>query len=104
MPRIKTNDTVVVLKGRDKSKKGKVIQSFPKLGLIVVEGLNIRFKHLKSQKRAQRGEKVQFSCPIRVDNVALVCPKCNEKTRVAYKILDNRKKVRECKKCRELID
>lgn len=100
--KIKTGDTVRVTVGKDKGKEGKVMQTFPKLNLIVIEGLRASVRHLKPRgaKKTQSGEKVtgqrvNYNAPIRVDNVALV----HEKNigRVGYKMSEGGKKVRVLK-------
>ena len=101
--KIKSDDLVKVMKGKDRGKTGKIIQVFPDVGLVVVEGLNIRYKHLRSRGKGKPGQKVQFSAPMHVDNVQLVCPKCQKDTRVGFKLLEQSNKVRICKKCKEII-
>ncbi len=68
---VKTGDTVKILTGKDKGKVGKVIQSFPKLGRIVVEGVGLAKKHMKQQKAGTKGQVVQFSMPIDASNVVV---------------------------------
>jgi len=100
--KIKTNDKVKVLTGKDKGKEGKVVQTFPKQEKIVVEKVNIMKKHLRPQKQGEKGQILELSAPISVSNVALLCPKCGKPTRVGYKQEGNDKK-RICKKCNEVI-
>lgn len=118
--KIRKGDKVQIIKGKDRVKKtksgekgtkgnqGKVLQVLPSLGKVVVEGLNLRYKHLKPKKEGEKGQRIQFPGGIPVQNVMVVCPKCNEMTRIGYKILDTdvkgKKKVRICKKCKESID
>ena len=102
--KIKNNDRVKVQAGKDRGKDGKVIQVFPPLQKIVVDGVNKSFKHLRSQKSGEKGQRVEFNGPISIANVSLICPKCEKITRVGYKILDNKEKVRMCNKCKEVID
>ncbi len=101
--KIKRNDLVRAMKGKDRGKSGKVIQLFPQEGLVVVEGLNIRYKHLKKASGKRAGQKIQFSAPMKVENIQLVCPKCQKNVRVGLKVLENGDKVRICKKCKESI-
>jgi large subunit ribosomal protein L24 len=106
MQKIKVNDLVKVISGRDKGKQGKVLQIFPKENLVVVETVNKRYKHIKKQaggSRPQGGERVEFSAPFSISNVKLICPKCNKPTRVGFRRLDDKTKVRVCKKCNEVI-
>jgi len=101
--KVKNNDNVVVVAGKDKGKQGKVMRKLSKQGRVVVEKVNIVTKHIK--KTTQRpGEKVQFEAPIDVSNVMVVCPNCKKPTRVGYKKLENGKKQRICKKCSETLD
>ncbi len=100
--KIRTGDNVKVIAGREKGKSGKVIQVFPKDGLIVVDKLNIRVRHLKARGQ-NKGQRVEFSSPLSSANVMLVCPKCSQPTRVGHAALADGKKVRVCKKCKEQI-
>lgn len=101
--KIKTNDKVKILKGKDRNKEGKVIQVFPIAKKLVVEGLNIMKKHLRTKKQGEKGQVIELSAPLRVDNVMLVCPRCGKGTRVGYK-KDGDEKKRVCSKCKEFID
>lgn len=94
--KIHTNDEVIVISGKDKGKKGKVIRSFPKENRVVVEGVNIVTRHIKKQG-ATPGQKVELTKSIHVSNVMLIDPKTNEPTRVGYR-MENNKKVRFAKK------
>ena len=101
--KIRKGDTVKVLQGKDKGKKGKVLQVFPKSERLVVEGVNKMVKHLRPKKEREGGQKVEFDGPFAASNVALICPKCSKQSRVGFKIMENKKKVRKCKKCNEII-
>ena len=101
--KIKTNDKVKVISGKDAGKIGKVIQVFPKEEKVVVEGVNIMKKHMKKRKQGEKGQKIELAAPMYVGKVALVCPRCDKNTRVSYKVEADLKK-RVCKKCNELID
>ncbi|NQU83507.1 MAG: 50S ribosomal protein L24 [Parcubacteria group bacterium] len=101
--KIKINDNVEVIKGKDRGKNGKVIQVFPKNQKVVVEGLGIIKKHMRPNRRGEKGQIIELSGPIQVSNVMFVCPKCNNKTRTGYKI-EGKKKERYCKKCGEIIE
>ncbi len=101
--KIKSNDKVKIIKGKDRNKEGKVIQVFPIAGKVVVEGLNLMKKHLRTRKAGEKGQVIELSAPVRVENVSLVCPKCNHTTRVGFK-LDGKDKKRVCRKCKEFID
>ncbi|PIR07024.1 MAG: 50S ribosomal protein L24 [Candidatus Komeilibacteria bacterium CG11_big_fil_rev_8_21_14_0_20_36_20] len=102
--KIKINDRVSIIAGKDKGKSGKVIQVLPAMNKIVVEGINVMYKHLRSPKRGEKGQRVQFNGPVAISNIMLNCPKCNKATRVGIKESDRQAKTRFCKKCKELID
>lgn len=94
--KIKRDDKVIVLSGKDKGKSGKVIAADPKADKVIVEGVNVATKHQKAQKKGQDGGIIKIETPIYVSKVQLVCPKCGKPTRVGYKFVDG-KKVRYCK-------
>ena len=96
--RIKKGDTVLVLSGNDKDKKGEVLEVMPKDSKVVVKGVNVRKKHIKPRKQGDEGGILSIECAIDSSKVNVVCPKCGKATRVEYKI-ENDKKVRVCKKC-----
>ena len=95
---IKKGDTVVVLSGKDKGKKGKVLEAMPKTGKIVVEGINVATCHVKPRSQEQLGGIMQREIPLFACKVQVVCPKCNKGTRTGAKI-ENGEKIRVCKKC-----
>ncbi|MBQ9252846.1 MAG: 50S ribosomal protein L24 [Clostridia bacterium] len=109
---VKSNDTVIVISGKDKGKKGKISAAFPKLNRVTVEGVNVVTKHQKARNQMQPGGIIHKEMPIDASNVMLVCPKCGKPARVAHKVTlvadDNgkqhRKMVRVCKKCNAEID
>jgi len=101
--KIKLNDKVLVIAGKDKGKKGKVIRLSAKNEKVVVEKMNMRTKHIKKSS-AGAGEKITFEAPMNSSNVMVICPGCSKPTRVAYKMLQNGKKERACKKCKESLD
>lgn len=102
--KIKTNDNVKVIAGIDKGKTGKVIQILPDLKKASVDGVNIRIKNLKSRKEGEKGQRISFPSPVAISNLSLICAKCGKFTRIAFKTLETGKKVRLCKKCKEIID
>ncbi len=104
---IRKGDNVKVIAGKDRGKTGKVTQAFPEINKIVVEGVNKTVKHLRTQKRGEKGQKLEYSSPLSATNVQLICPKCSKPTRLGAKVLaegGNDKKVRVCKKCKEAIE
>ena len=96
---IRSKDTVVVMTGKDKGSKGKVLEAFPKTGKIVVEGVAIATKHQKPRQQGVPGGIIKKEAAIDASNVMLVCPKCGKGTRIGYSVLENGTKVRVCKKC-----
>ncbi|KXG74772.1 50S ribosomal protein L24 [Thermotalea metallivorans] len=101
---VKKGDTVVVISGKDKGKKGKVLVAMPKKNRVIVEGVNMITKHQKPSAKVQQGGIIHQEGPIHVSNVMLWDPKAKAPTRVGYKILENGKKVRVSKKSGEIIE
>ena len=99
---IKKNDPVIVLSGKDKGKKGKVLEAMPAAGKIVVEGINMASCHVKPKKEGEQGGIIRKETPLYACKTMLVCPKCGKATRHAVK-LEGDKKVRVCKKCGQEI-
>jgi len=102
--KIRKNDTVVVIAGKDKGKKGKVRRALPKKSRVLVEGLNMIKRHSRARRAARQAGIIELEAPIQVSNVMLLCNKCAKPTRVGFKILDDGKKVRICRSCQEVID
>jgi len=96
---IKLNDTVEVITGKDKTKRGKVIAVFPKINKVIVEGINVATKHKKARRPEDVAGIIKKEMPLYTWNVALVCTSCKEKSRMGSKKLDDGTKVRICKKC-----
>lgn len=101
---IRSNDTVMVITGKDKGTKGKVLSASPKTGKVVVEGVAIATKHQKPRQQGMPGGIIKKEAAIDVSNVMVVCPKCGKPTRVGHKILEDGAKVRICKACDAAID
>ena len=101
---IKKGDTVQIISGEDKGKKGKVLQAIPAENKILVEGVNVRTKHIKARTAQQQGGITKQEVAIPVSKAMVVCGKCKSVTRVAHKILADGTKVRICKKCNEALD
>ncbi len=106
--KIKKNDKVLILAGKDKGKSGKVLQVMPKQNRLSVEGLNILIKHLRPQRENEKGQRVEFPAFINASNVSLICPECDKPSRVSYKIVKREgkkdKKHRYCKRCQAIIE
>ena len=96
---IKSNDTVVVLSGRDKGKQGKVMSVDPTGGKVIVQGVNVAKRHQKPRKQGEPGGIITKETPIYASKIMRVCPKCDKPTRPAHKIDEAGKKLRVCKKC-----
>ncbi len=96
--RIKKGDTVEVIAGKDRGKRGTVVRVHAAEHRVVVDGVNIITKHVKARQSGQRGERIQFPGKIDVSNVMLVCPHTDKPTRVGYKVTEGGQKVRISKK------
>jgi large subunit ribosomal protein L24 len=101
---IKKQDTVVVMTGKEKGKRGRVLSVASSEGKAIIEKINIIKKHMKPNRQYSQGGIIEKEAPVHISNVMLVCPKCDKPTRVGNVILEGGKKVRSCKKCKEVID
>jgi large subunit ribosomal protein L24 len=109
--KIKKGDKVKILAGKDKGKTGKVLQIFESANKVSIEGLNLLIKHMRPRRKGEKGQRIEFPAPLDLSNVILVCPACDRPTRVGYKYIEvvkneikQKKKVRVCKKCKQIID
>ena len=102
--KIRKNDTVLVVAGKDKGKKGKVRFAHPKKNNVIVEGINFIKKHSRARGQVRQAGIIDFEAPITVSNLMLLCQKCNHPTRVGFTFLEDGRKVRVCRKCKEVID
>jgi len=102
--KIKRGDLVEVISGKDKGKRGKVLRVIPKEGKVIVEGVNMVKRHQRPIPQLREGGIIEREAPIYMCKVMVVCPNCDRRTRVGFKILENGDKVRYCKKCGEIID
>ena len=96
--KIRKDDKVVVLSGRDKGKEGKVLSADPKNGKVIVEGVLVASRHQKPRKQGEEGGITKREAALYASKVQVVCPKCGKPTRVAHEIKDG-KKIRVCKHC-----
>lgn len=101
--KIKKNDRVKILTGKDKGKQGKVLIVFPRRNKVLVQGLNMIHKHTRRTSQDQQGGVIQKESPIHISNLMVVCQKCSKPARVGYDKLSDGTKVRICKKCKEII-
>lgn len=99
---IKKDDLVIVIKGENKGKKGKVLKVLRDKNRVIVEGVNIVKRHQKARKQGEKSGIIEKEAPVSISNVMLVCPKCNTPTKVSHIRSDN-KNLRVCKNCREMI-
>lgn len=107
MQRIKKGDTVEVIAGKDLGERGEVTAVLPKDNRVVVQGINVMKRHQKAKQAGSQqipAQIVEFDAPLNLSNVMLVCPNCNKKTRVGFKVREDGFKVRVCKKCGKDIE
>ncbi len=102
--KIRRNDTVLVICGKDRGKRGKVRRAVPKDERVVVEGLNMIKRHSRARRSARQAGIIELEAPMHVSNVMIVCAKCKKPTRVGFKFLEDGRKVRYCRTCEEPID
>ena len=105
--KIKANDTVEVIQGNDRGMRGTVRIAFPKKNKVIVEGVNIVIKHqrpIPAGRQQTPGGRIELEAPIDVSNLMLVCPSCQDRTRVGYTNMEGGRKIRVCKKCKAQID
>lgn len=100
--KVKKGDTVLIISGKDRGRTAKIVRALPKERGILVEGINLKKKHIKPKKEGEKGQVVQIPAVLDVSNVKIVCPKCGKATRIGYKIEGDVKK-RICKKCKQDI-
>jgi large subunit ribosomal protein L24 len=96
--RIKKGDTVKIIAGNDRGRTAKVLAAFPANGQIVVEGVNLKKKHVRPRRAGQKGELVELPTPFPISRVMRICPTCNRPTRTGQR-LEGGRKARVCKKC-----
>ena len=100
---VKTGDTVIVLSGKDKGKKGKVMAVSPKEGKVIVEKVNIVSKHIKPRRMGEPGGIIKAEGAMYASKVQVICPRCKKPTRVGHKIYEDGTKSRICVKCGETL-
>jgi large subunit ribosomal protein L24 len=102
--KIRKDDTVLVITGKDKGKKGKVRFSYPGDKRIMVEGINMIKKHAKAKQQVKQAGIIEREAPISVASVMLLCAKCNKPSRVGFKTLQDGRKARVCRSCGEVVE
>lgn len=100
--KLKKNDTVLIVKGKDKGKQGKVEKVFSKNNMVLVPGVNLYKRHHKSKVQNKPSEIIEITKPYPIGNVVLVCPNCHKQSRIGYK-MENKEKIRICKKCNKKV-
>lgn len=101
--RIRKGDSVIVLSGDDSGRKGKVLKVYPAKSRAIVEGVNLIKRHTKPNRTNQQGGIIEKEAPVHLSNIALICPRCDEKTRIAATVPSGGARVRVCTKCREML-
>jgi large subunit ribosomal protein L24 len=102
---IRKNDNVLVIAGRDRGKRGRVLQVLPEKNRLVVEGVNLIKRHTRPNPQRQiKGGIVEREASLHASNVQLVCPECGAPTRIGRQILGDGRKVRICRKCKGVVD
>jgi len=102
--KIRKNDTVVVIAGKDRGGKGKVRRVIRKQKRVVIEGLNMIKRHSRASRGTRQAGIIELEGPMDVSNVQLFCEKCSSRTRIGFRFLDDGRKVRICSSCKEIID
>lgn len=102
--KIRRGDTVLVAKGRDRGKQGRVQRVIPVKGRLVVEGVNMVTRHMRPTQGLRQAGRIRMEAPFSIANVALVCPQCSRPARIGFTSLEDGKKVRICRKCHETIE
>ena len=95
-------DTVLVISGKYRGKKSKILRTFPKERKVLVEGINLVKKHRRPKRTGEKGQIIELPQPVDISNVKLICQKCGKATRVGYKTI-GQKKIRICKKCHKKV-
>jgi large subunit ribosomal protein L24 len=102
--KIRKEDNVLVIAGKDKGKKGKIRFVYPRQNRVLIEGVNMIKTHSRARQQVKQAGLIEREAPINISNVMLVCTRCNKPARVGFKILDDGRKVRICRSCKEAID
>lgn len=100
--KVKKGDNVMIMRGKDRGKSGKVAQVLSETRALVVQSVNMRTVHVRPKKQGEKGQLISKESPLDVSNVMLICPKCSKPARVGYQISQDSKS-RICKKCNATI-
>ena len=101
---VRRGDTVAVIAGRERGKRGKVLRVLPVGGRVLVEKINMMKKHQRPTQKLRQGGIIEREGPLALSNVLIVCPRCDKPSRTGVKILTDGRKVRTCRRCNESID
>jgi large subunit ribosomal protein L24 len=102
--KVRKDDEVVVIAGKDKGKRGKVLSVNPKKGKVVVEAVHVIKRHTKPSQTNQQGGIMEYEAPVQISNVMVVCSACGAPTRIGHQLLADGGKMRMCKRCGESVD
>ncbi len=102
--RIRKNDTVLVIAGKDKGKKGSVRFAYPEKEQVLVEGVNLIKRHTRAKGQVKQAGIIEREAPVSVSKVMMLCSRCNHPSRIGFRFLEDGKKVRICRSCGEVID
>ncbi len=102
--RIRKNDTVLVIAGKDKGKKGSVRFAYPEKEQVLVEGVNFIKRHTRAKGQVRQAGIIEREAPVSVSKVMMLCSRCNHPSRIGFRFLEDGKKVRICRSCGEVID
>ena len=102
--KLRANDNVLVIKGRDRGKQARIQQAFPKEGKVLVEGINVVLRHTKASQKVRQAGIIQKELPIHAANVMLICTHCTRPTRIDSRLLADGTKARVCNRCKEVIE
>ena len=104
MSKIRKGDKVRVITGKERGKEGNVLRLFPKEERVLVQGLYFIKRHTRPRGEGKPSGIIEKEAPLAISNVMLICPRCNQPTRIGYKVVEKNKKLRICKRCGETID
>ena len=102
--KIRKNDAVLVIAGKDKGKKGRVRFAYPKQEQILVEGVNFIKRHTRARRQVRQAGIIEQEAPMHVSKVMLLCSRCNHPSRIGFSFLEDGRKVRVCRSCGEVVD
>ena len=102
--RLRSNDNVIIIKGRDRGKQGRIQRTLPGSDMVLVDGVNVVMRHTKPTTQVRQGGIIQKEMPIHASKVMLICNHCQQPTKIASRFLADGTKARACRKCQEVIE